>query len=135
MQELFDITSLVLSKTLDLISLRHNFIASNIANIDTPGYKSKELKFEHQLRSALKTMGNESLLIQTHTRHFPMEGEFSIIPEIVQEDSSSGGNGNSVDVDQEMTKLAENILLYNASSEILSRKLGMLRVAVNEGRR
>ncbi len=60
-------------------------------------------------------------------------------PVAVSSDPNGGvsmrADGNSVDIDLEMAKMAENVILYNTVSHILASKFGMLRYVISEGRR
>ena len=100
---------------------RQNAIAANIANVDTPNYTPVELQFQDQLDSFLK--GHSPLkLNQTHESHRmlgagPGEGDpiFGSIEEAeIEYDvySLPDKNGNSVDIDRESSKLAQNQLMY-----------------------
>ena len=63
-----DKTPLILKKALDSQSQRHLLIASNISNIDTPGYQAKDIDFKGTLRAALGT-GEDLAMRTTHSRH------------------------------------------------------------------
>ena len=101
-------------------AFRQEIISSNIANVDTPGYKAKEALFEQELDSRLglkKTNRN-------HLRKSPSESMFP-----VKDDPFSriGNDTNTVDIDREMMKLNQNQLLFDASAEIIQTKLQELK--------
>ena len=137
LQGIFSETFSVLERALDLRSLKHNFVVSNIANMDTPNYKAFNLVIEEELD---KVMGSEKHigLKKTHPRHIAIrelalhtvEPEASAISRF-----SSRGDGNSVDIDRAMADLTENSLMYNALAQILSKKFQGLKDAIQEGRR
>jgi len=132
--KVFDRTLEGLAKSLDLRSEAQAIISANIANSDTPGYQAKELDFEGALAKAL-TVDDKLQLERSDGRHIgsagPIEdinGEvFNQINDVVRED------GNTVDRDAEMTSLFQNQLLYNASADLVKKKLGMLKYAISDG--
>jgi flagellar basal-body rod protein FlgB len=141
-----DPTSKALRVALEGLQQRQQAIASNIANNDTPNYKAKEVKFEEMLAAELadpnprapKTMrlGLET----TNDRHIPVKPITNARPEakpveVTSLDGSLRNDGNTVDVEREMSKLAETQILYTALGQITGTKLGVLRTAINEGRR
>ncbi|NPV53700.1 MAG: flagellar basal body rod protein FlgB [Firmicutes bacterium] len=115
-----DITFLALSKALDGLSLRHEVISNNIANVNTPGFKAGEVSFEEALKSALEE--GEAALARFRPR-------VEVAPLAYRVDQ------NSVDIDREMGKLADNALTYNAVAELISARFRILGMAISEGRR
>lgn len=129
----FDPTIGALNTSMNLRLLNQNIISSNIANADTPGYKAKAVEFEGALRSALGA-GEELPMRETDPRHIVPRSTDAVDPEIYEEQNGVESlDGNTVDRAAEMAKLSENQLLYDASAEMLKRKLGMLRYAITEG--
>lgn len=133
---LFNNTIIMLEKLLDFQSQRHNMLTTNIAHVDTPGYKGYDLRFSDELKRAVGTRGAISLK-RTHEMHMPLgmnrlkEAKGRLVP-------SSGTihrlDGNTVDLDKEMAKLAENSLYYNTTARIISKKLGSIKNTINEVR-
>lgn len=101
-------------------SYRQEVISGNIANVDTPGYKAKEALFEKELDSRLKLTVTDP----GHLRKSPGKPLYRTVEDPF---SRIGNDSNTVDIDREMMKLSQNQLLYNASAEIISRKLEELR--------
>ena len=131
--EIFDKTSLFLKKVLDMRVTRHSLITSNIANQETPGYKALDLDFEGVFKKAITAKKNGLVLVGTDKRHLPSPNGFlsSQGVKIVQRSQKwSGYDKNSVKVDEEMAKLAENTLLYNATIKALSSKAKRLAKAI-----
>lgn len=129
---------LALQRALDGSVLRHKAIAENLANVDTPGYKRLEVEFASALKAALEDEGKGISLTRTNARHLlDGQGELTDVrPAAWRVRETTGrADGNNVDLDAEMTKLAENTLLYNSLTQVLGRRLAMLRFAINEGRR
>jgi len=129
-------TITILSKTLDFRTARHNVIAGNLANTDTPGYTPKEATFASELRRAA---GSRHLRLKTTNRkHFPpsmsdavaAKSAFNIQP---MEGDELGRK--KLNLDMEMAKMAQNNLLYEATSRLLAKKFEALKTAIDAGRR
>jgi flagellar basal-body rod protein FlgB len=101
-------------KALDASTLRAKAIAENLANVQTPGYKRKEVDFEEQLRNALKSKLEAA---RDQPGHMPAGKGIDLAqirPYVFEaKDTSLPGEVNNVDVDMEAAKLAENQLYYS----------------------
>lgn len=129
----FDPVIGALNTSLNLRLANQNVISSNIANADTPGYKAKTMEFESALRDALG-VGDQLPPAQTNPNHVVHRSTDPVDPEIYDDPNGVESlDGNTVDRAHEMAKLAENQILYDASIEMLKRKLGMLKYAISEG--
>lgn len=111
--------------------------ASNIANAETPGFRAIGYDFEEQLQSVARI--DKKLRLKTeddrHLRSNGVRADGKIDPDIfVRPTESIGDDGNTVDVDGEMARMAQNNLLYRSAVELINRKVGMLRYAINGGR-
>lgn len=133
MSDGFDPIIGALNTSLNLRLLNQNVISSNIANADTPGYKSKTMEFEGALRDALAVGGGVTM--EGHDgKHLVHRSTDPVEPEIYDDPRGVESlDGNTVDRAAEMAKMAENQLIYDASAEMLKRKLGMLKYAISEG--
>lgn len=125
-----DKTTLLLQKNLDLRLRNQQIIASNIANAQTPGYRAKRFEFQKALRQAVD--GNEHGLAVTNPRHISAGGSLETVHGTVTEVKATQGlgDGNSVDVDHEMVSLAQNQLMYEASVQLLNKKMGIIKYVV-----
>lgn len=120
----------ILAQALDYSATKQNVISQNIANVDTPNYKSKEvLPFKTVLSNE---MDNETHL--TNSKHIPFSTSNNNSITIVNKNSQYNESGNSVDLDQEMTELAENQIYYNALVEGISAKFQMLQSVIKGGK-
>lgn len=101
-------------KSLDASALRSRVVAQNLANVDTPGYRRKEVSFEDQLQNALKKK-LPGLLTQDDHMPFGKGIDISeVTPKVFEpKDTTLPGEINNVDVDLEAAKMAENQILYN----------------------
>jgi len=126
----------VFEKALDIRSKKHKLTASNISNIDTPGYKAFDLIVENEL-SKISGSSEKMNMIKTHSGHLPSKGQpIDNITYKVKESSQFNlrKDGNTVDLDNEMASMAENSLMYNASAQILTRKFEIIKDAIKGGR-
>lgn len=129
----FDPVIGALNTSLNLRQLNQEIIGSNIANADTPGYKSQAMEFEGALRKALGTEGGTPIA-KTQAGHIAPQDTDPIHPQIYDDPNGVESlDGNTVDRAAEMSKMAENQILYDASAEMLKRKLGMLKYGITEG--
>jgi flagellar basal-body rod protein FlgB len=129
----FDSVIAALNTSLNLRQANQNVISSNIANADTPGYKAKKMEFESSLRDALG-VAEHLPPSETNPNHRVHRSTDPVNPEIYEDPNDVESlDGNTVDRAAEMVSLAENQLLYDASIEMLKKKLGMLKYAVSEG--
>lgn len=126
-KSLFGKTYDIIEGSLDITKLRHGLIAGNIANLDTPGYRAKEIDFDKALQGALEKRSVH--MTRTHPLHFSDTRSGEVNCEI------SDAQQSRVDIDKEMSKLAENNLRYQTSIEALLRKLSMLKYTIAEGGR
>ena len=122
--KLFGGTIELTAKALNLLSARQGVIQSNIANMDTPGYKAKDVNFSDVMKKAVTQQGE---LVRTNSKHISgatgEPGKAGIIEQ---------GN-KPVDIDAEMLKLSENQLMYQVSTKIISKKFETLRYMIDEG--
>ncbi|MFH1077537.1 MAG: flagellar basal body rod protein FlgB [Pseudomonadota bacterium] len=129
----FSKTFQALERAISITQKRHALITSNISNIDTPGYKAKEVDFKAALEKAL-TSEHGVDLVQTNPRHIALETGGAAGVETIEE--TSGWNGyNWINIDKEMTRLTENNLIYRTSVEVLLRKIAILKEVIKEGGR
>jgi flagellar basal-body rod protein FlgB len=134
-ETLFGATVIMLEKQLDFHSARHKLLSANVANIDTPGYKGSDISFPDELKRAAGT-GKTLPLVKTSERHLPVGMDLKNVRHSVCESNGTTHrlDGNTVDLDKEMSKLAENSLYYNTAAQIISRKLQGLKTAISEVR-
>ena len=116
---IFNTTIRLLEKNLDLRARNQNLISANLANAETPGFIPKSLTFEGELKDALKNRGGDSPSV-THPLHIPLKGRSAGLDRvqgtvIEEPDGSVGHDGNGVELETEMGRLAENQIIYNAT--------------------
>lgn len=121
-------------RALDVRSAIHETIASNMANEETPGYKARHLPFPETFAAVLR---GEGPLSQSATRSGHLGGRSSddnIFHHTIKQDSGAGIDGNTVNLEKEMTVMAENTLLYMAVSQFLDGRFEGWKNAISEGR-
>lgn len=124
MQPLFGKTIDLLSGVLDYRAAKHKVILSNIANLDTQGFKPQEVTFTASLAEAAAS-GQAAALKRTNEKHLPSGSDKEVNFPVHQA-------GDKVEIDREMTNLAENNLMYNLTVELLSRKFKGIDTALRE---
>ena len=98
---------------MDLLSARQKLVASNIANIDTPGYKTRDIDFQFEFLSAVKGSG----------------------PNVVDVSGLAVKNdGNNVSLDREARLLSENALRFSLASNLMHGQLQAVRTAIQESK-
>lgn len=128
-----DKTLQAMTTALNFREMRQELISSNVANANTPGYKAKKLDFEEALARALDVDGQMKMNAFDDRHHNVGNGGFNNLePEIY--DNPNGvvsENGNTVDVEAEMAQMAENKLMYDALVQLINKKMGMMKYAIN----
>lgn len=135
-QNLFGGNFPLVEKSLNLRSRRHELIVSNITNADTPNYKSFDIVIDEELKKTGHSTANIPLEA-THRNHLRSQSNgFDQVTIHTKESDGFNlrGDGNTVDMDEEMVNLSENSLIYRASSQIMKRMFGALRTAINSGK-
>ena len=123
MNSLFSKTVGMLSDLVGARSQRHQVLASNVSNIDTPGYEPKDVDFQNLIAS----MQQKGIRVaRTHGKHLPAQtpgGGLSVVR-----------TGDQVSLDKEMVSIAENHLMHNAAVEMLARKFKGLQSVLREAK-
>lgn len=121
----------LLERSLEASTLRNKVIANNIANVDTPHYKRAEVEFE----SILKTYEQPKLRGKlTHPAHIPIGMPAKLVqPRVVHDETplKMNNNHNNVDMDYEMSMLAQNQLRYNMLVQQVNHEINMMRTSIS----
>jgi flagellar basal-body rod protein FlgB len=131
---LFGPTIDVLAQNIDLRARNHNQISANVANVETPNFTPTRLDFEGELKNALQTK-KPATAGRTHERHIQLKGQSDSIDKVrgkvIEVPATAvGRDGNRVDIEAEMGKMAENQIMYNASVQLIAKKFDGLRQAI-----
>ncbi len=125
MINLFGTTIDELERGLAFATRRHEILARNIANIDTPGYRAQDLVLPTDFRAAL----DAALPDVTSTGPTPVDVAHA--PRLVQAgDMAPDTNGNDVNLDQEMARLSENTLFHQTLVQLLAGQFAALKQAI-----
>lgn len=129
--DLFGGTISSLEKGLSYATLKNKAITQNIANVDTPNYKTKEVSFKDVLNDAKQATIPAH---RTDARHYDFKINIGSSGVYSNENFRSRANGNAVNMDAEQAKLAENTIYYNALIDRVSSKFSTLNNVVKGGR-
>jgi flagellar basal-body rod protein FlgB len=112
---------LAAKKTLDAVALRQEAIASNIANVETPGYKRLDLasSFQTALEQACSSRDGQQITSLQAT----------LAPDLNA--VSEGRDGNTVNLEQEMALMSQNTLIHSLETQLVSNSLMRLRMAIS----
>jgi flagellar basal-body rod protein FlgB len=121
----------VLKSALNAYSERGRVHAANVANAETPGWRSREVRFEEDLQLALRTR-NGAQVARTSAGHLPGT---SLLPQgevhTRNPTSAISGNGiNDVEIDREMADLAENTIKFTVAAELVARTYAGMKAAI-----
>lgn len=106
-----------LENYLSLTNQRETVIASNMANVDTPGYRTKDVDFQHELSRAMAAPEGST-------------------PQVAVRDVSGlleRPDGNNVDIDREAMKLSKVQLQYQMGTQLMKDRFHQIITAINEG--
>jgi flagellar basal-body rod protein FlgB len=134
-QSLFSGSIATLQKTLNIGSLRHKVLTANIANIDTPNYKAFEVVMEDELKKNHRS-AHAIELVRTQPQHLHGHSPNSTNVKVKAADPPAlnfRADGNTVDLDKTMGKLAENTILYRAAAQMIKRKFQGLKNVIQGG--
>ncbi len=109
------------TRALDAYALRHEAIANNLANVNTPGYKRQDVRFEDQLSDALAHKGGSASHAMSNVR-----------PTLTTVNSTSQrSDGNNIDMEAENIDLATNTLRFETISQQVAGYFGGLKSVIN----
>ena len=128
---LFNDTIRTLEKSLDYSTAKNRAISENIANVDTPNYKMKDVVFKDVLNNNLS---GSTTMKNTDPRHFSIDTDAGqSFQTSVRNQTMYNHNGNNVDVDKEMAELAKNQIYYQAIVDRLNGKFSSIQTVIRGG--
>lgn len=132
---LFDNTTAALQTSIGMRQVRQNITSSNIANAETPGYHAQKVDFEEALARAIDLDGLRGMST-SNGEHFSVGGKTAKVrPDIYENPEGAINNdGNTVDLEKEMSALSENAIMYKAALQLINKKMAALKYAASEGR-
>lgn len=123
---IFDQTIGQLEHSLNYSTARNKVISHNLANVDTPNYKAKDIQFKTVLEGKLKAK-------LTHPKHRPFANELTGYRVQAKTGTIYNHNNNNVDIDKEMAELAKNQLYYQSLVDRLNGKFHDLQTVIRGG--
>src|SRR5271165_3947218 len=100
-----------IERYMDLLSTRQKLVASNIANADTPGYRTQDIDFESEFANAMGASAHST----------PVTG------------LAVKNDGNNVSLDREARLLSENALRFSVASSLIRGQITLIKAAIKEG--
>lgn len=113
----------LLQRIIQQAAERHKVLASNIANVDTPNYRAKDIKFD-------QVLGKELGLAATDPKHITTAPAAGAPGPVSAEDSQPWADQNNVELDLEVAKMTENGMFYEAGVTLLAKKIQMFKNAI-----
>jgi len=110
--------------------LRNEVISSNIANVDTPNYKRKDVSFATYLNSALGGTDNTTSTLTQRVKNVDLSSVNSNVY-TDNTDLSYRSDGNNVDIETENVELASNQIMYNALIDSMSNEFSRMKSVLN----
>jgi flagellar basal-body rod protein FlgB len=120
---LFDTTQAALEASIAGAAQRHQALAANIANANTPGYQRVDVDFHSTLAAALGDGSGDASSRLQHTAFATQ----------VDAAGATRADGSTVDIDSESAKLAENALEQQAAVQVAHARIGILKAAMGVG--
>jgi flagellar basal-body rod protein FlgB len=111
-----DVVNLV-EKALGIRSFYHKVLSGNIANVETPNYKEKDIDFFNEIQKQMA--GSSNIEVREKT----------------DDDGMNSIDGNTVNIEKQMVKMTENSMIYNSLIQVITKKFSMMRYMINEGKR
>lgn len=121
MQILFDRTSRLLGQMIEGTALRHRVLAANLANAETPEYRAQDVTFSSVLDEAQRRGGADPAPAPTM--------KATAVPD---SEAAARRDGNTVDLDRQMVKLAQNTQWHNAMLQILAGRFATMKSAIRD---
>lgn len=121
-------------------ALRQDLISSNIANIDTPFYKARDVDFETTLIAKTKELyGEDDMKVDTLAMAQKEEGHLSAVSDFdaskatvyMRDGQLARNDGNTVDLDVETSELGKNAVMFNALSAALQKNSSIFRSVID----
>ncbi len=112
----------ILRQATTFATKRHEILAENVANVETAGFKARDLTFAHELSLAQQTRALPAPGVNAPGLDLKM---------IDGPDPARTSDGNNVDIDRQMARIAQNSLYHNAVIQLLNARFNALKSAIN----
>ena len=114
-------TLLELEKYLSLTNKRQTVVAANMANVDTPGYRTQDIDFQHEFEHAMNRLGGAGSSPTANVSVHNVQGLLE------------RADGNNVDMDRESMLMSETQLQYQVGTQLMKSRFHQLLSAINGG--
>ena len=111
-----------LAGRISYLTARHDALVQNIANIETPNYKAQEVQFSGYLDDQLSESARSENTV------------FTPKMEEVKAPGEAKPNGNTVSMEDQMAKMADNSMEYMVASEIFKKNLALLKFSLSDSK-
>jgi flagellar basal-body rod protein FlgB len=111
-----EVTNL-LERALNIRAHYHKILSGNIANVETPHYKEKDIDFQSEIQRNIGSSNNVE------------------VKESTDGDVIGSIDGNTVNMENQIIKMTENHMIFTSLVQVMSKKFSMMRYIINEGRR
>jgi len=133
-----DAGMLKMERFMDLAVRRQKLIASNLSNVDTPGYKTVDIDFDQELQTHIAGGAGQGIsMAVTDARHLATSSgaQAASAAQAREVDGLTLRNDlNNVSIDREMSELSTNAMKFAAVSQMIAGKFRTLKSAITEGR-
>jgi len=106
----------LVEKALNVRAFYHKILSGNVANVETPHFKEKDIDFREEIGKRLA--GPQEITVKENT-----DG-----------DGLQGIDGNTVNIENQIIKLTENHMMFNSLVQVLTKKFSLMRYVINDGR-
>lgn len=126
-----------LSTAMTASTMKHQVLSANLANIDTPGYKARDLDFEKVMRDF---SDQENMMPSPNTDyqgHLPPPSALNFKDYVIEETSNNiteRVDGNNVDLDKQVAGLATARGRFQLASQFMTRKVRLLNEVIQQSR-
>jgi flagellar basal-body rod protein FlgB len=107
----------LVERALNLRAHYHKILAGNIANVETPNYKEKEIDFQKEIE---RNVGSHDSIDVKESSDGDVIGSI---------------DGNTVNMENQIVKLTENHMLFTSLIQVVAKKFSMMKYVINDGRR
>jgi len=116
------------------LSQRQQIVASNLANIDTPGYKTKDIPFHATIDELINKPSASARLRTTRERHIDgASSDLPVSPVFEPKGLIERADKNNVDIDREMMKLNQTTFGYSMATQLLGDRYEKLKTSMKVG--
>ena len=122
-----------MDRTMALASRRQALIASNLANMDTPGYKTQDFDFDRTLKAELGASSGQSLpMFRTHAGHLTGGGTSASVVPAPSSATWERNDGNDVNLDRQTMLLARTQATYQAAASFAQVEIKKIKQAISD---